>query len=109
MPLPLSPALSSPLALTVSYATLLVLILDSLFYFVLFLIYYFLSGRKWAITGGAQIAINGAAAANTENVVEIAYVSGVIWQEVLFLPLFSPTFLLHSIFASEMRFPRFSL
>ena len=39
------------------------------------------SGNKWTITGGGQVAINGAADATTGNVIELAYVNGTIWQQ----------------------------
>jgi hypothetical protein len=38
-------------------------------------------GNKWSITGGGQVAVNGIADATTGNVIELAYVSGTIWQE----------------------------
>ena len=39
------------------------------------------SGNKWTITGGGQVAINGAADTTTGNVIELAYVNGTIWQQ----------------------------
>jgi Cellulase (glycosyl hydrolase family 5) len=39
------------------------------------------SGNLWTITSGGQVAVNGAADTTTANVVEIAYVNGVVWQE----------------------------
>ena len=40
-------------------------------------------GNVWAITSGAQVSLNGSTAATsyTANVVEIAYVNTVVWQE----------------------------
>ena len=39
------------------------------------------SGNAWTITGGSQVAVNGATSQGTANVVEMAYVNGTIWQE----------------------------
>ena len=39
------------------------------------------SGHKWTITGGGQVAVDGAADTQTGNVTELAYVNGTIWQE----------------------------
>lgn len=39
------------------------------------------SGNIWTITTGAQVAVNGAADPTTANVIELAYVNGVVWQE----------------------------
>ncbi len=39
------------------------------------------SGNKWTITSGAQVAVNGVADTTTANVIELAYVKGMIWQE----------------------------
>ena len=40
------------------------------------------AGNVWTITSGGQVAVNGVADASTGNVVEIAYVNGLVWQEV---------------------------
>jgi hypothetical protein len=37
-------------------------------------------GNVWAITSGAQVSRNGAVVAYTANVIELAYVNGVVWQ-----------------------------
>lgn len=37
--------------------------------------------NTWGISTGAQVLLNGAAQGSTSNVVELAYVSGVIWQK----------------------------
>jgi hypothetical protein len=37
-------------------------------------------GNVWAITSGAQVSRNGAVIAYTANVIELAYVNGVVWQ-----------------------------
>ncbi|WP_428488741.1 hypothetical protein [Rhodopila sp.] len=39
------------------------------------------SGNAWTITSGGQVAINGTTDTTTGKVVELAYVSGVVWQE----------------------------
>jgi hypothetical protein len=39
------------------------------------------SGNKWTITTAGQVAVNGTADATTKNVIELAYVSGTVWQE----------------------------
>jgi endoglucanase len=39
------------------------------------------SGNMWAITNLGTITINGTAAGYSANVIELAYVNGVIWQE----------------------------
>ena len=39
------------------------------------------SGNLWTITAGGQVAINGTTDTATSNVIELAYVSGTIWQE----------------------------
>jgi hypothetical protein len=39
------------------------------------------AGNKWTITAGGQVAVNGVADATTKGVIELAYVSGTIWQE----------------------------
>jgi len=38
-------------------------------------------GNQWTITGGGQVAVNGAADTATSAVKELAYVNGQIWQE----------------------------
>ncbi len=38
-------------------------------------------GNKWTINAAGQVAVNGTADATTANVIELAYVSGTIWQE----------------------------
>ncbi len=37
--------------------------------------------NKWTITSGGQVAVNGVADTTTANVIELAYVNGMIWQE----------------------------
>ena len=37
--------------------------------------------NKWTITAGGQVAVNGVADPTTSNVVELAYVNKVVWQE----------------------------
>jgi len=39
------------------------------------------SGNRWTITTKGQVAVNGKVDTTTANVLEIAYVSGEIWQE----------------------------
>ncbi|HEY0182037.1 MAG TPA: hypothetical protein VGC09_04445 [Rhodopila sp.] len=39
------------------------------------------AGNKWTITRGGQVAVNGRADPTTANVIELAYVNGMIWQE----------------------------
>jgi hypothetical protein len=39
------------------------------------------SGNAWTISAGAQVALNGTAVPDTANVTELAYVSGIVWQE----------------------------
>jgi len=42
-------------------------------------------GNKWTITSGGQVAENGNADSTTANVIQLDYVSGQLWQEVLYL------------------------
>jgi hypothetical protein len=42
------------------------------------------SGNVWTLTSDAVIAVNGVADTTTANVAEIAFVGGLIWQEVFF-------------------------
>jgi cellulase (glycosyl hydrolase family 5) len=39
------------------------------------------SGNTWTITSGGQVAVNGTVDRTTANVIELAYVNGVVWQE----------------------------
>ena len=39
------------------------------------------AGHKWTITAGGQVAVNGVADTTTSGVIELAYVTGKIWQE----------------------------
>ena len=39
------------------------------------------SGNQWTITSSAQVAVNGVADTSTWNVIELAYVNGMIWHE----------------------------
>ncbi|WP_428486556.1 beta strand repeat-containing protein [Rhodopila sp.] len=38
-------------------------------------------GNAWTITSGGKVAFNGVAIPATANVIELAYVGGVVWQE----------------------------
>jgi hypothetical protein len=40
------------------------------------------AGNTWTITSGGQIAVNEATDTSTSGVVELAYVGGIMWQEV---------------------------
>jgi aryl-phospho-beta-D-glucosidase BglC (GH1 family) len=39
------------------------------------------NGNLWTITAGGQVAVNGTADPTTADVIELAYVSGRVWQE----------------------------
>lgn len=39
------------------------------------------NGHLWTITAGGQVAVDGIADATTGSVIELAYISGLIWQE----------------------------
>jgi hypothetical protein len=39
------------------------------------------SGNQWTITSGGQAAENGVTDTGTNQVVEMAYVNGLVWQE----------------------------
>jgi hypothetical protein len=39
------------------------------------------AGNRWTVTAGGQVALNGVVDTTTASVIEIAWVSGVIWQE----------------------------
>jgi hypothetical protein len=40
------------------------------------------SGNVWTINAAGQVTINGQADTTTSNVIELAYVNGIVWQEV---------------------------
>jgi hypothetical protein len=39
------------------------------------------AGNRWTITSGSQVAVNGVVDATTSNVIELAWVAPLIWQE----------------------------
>ena len=39
------------------------------------------SGNSWTLTAGGQVAVNGVADTTTSGVIELAFVSGDVWQE----------------------------
>jgi hypothetical protein len=45
------------------------------------------TGKRWAIDSNGIITVDGVEDSSTANVIELAYVSGVIWQEVVFFRL----------------------
>ena len=40
------------------------------------------SGNRWTLTSGGLVAKNGVADQSTGDVIQLAYVGGVLWQEV---------------------------
>jgi len=40
------------------------------------------AGNVWTINAAGQVTVNGVADTTTANVAEIAYVNGLVWQQV---------------------------
>ena len=49
------------------------------------------AGLRWTVTAGGQVAVNGVVDATTSNVIRMAWVNGVIWQENASLNWYSKT------------------